>query len=1010
MLSVLNSHKTTEKSTQELLRLIQELKAWLSPTDTTSPASEYRKHLNSHVAGTGEWILDTNQYRRWSDTDEIGDLWIRGIPGSGKSVVAASMVKRLQQRGDAPVLFFFFREIIEANRTPHSLARDFCHGLLDQSPILQSTLERLKEQNKSINNVPFNELWKCLASALAAMPKVYCVIDALDEMEPGHDQFLQDVLNLGRNFPQSIKLILTSRQLPHLEKHLGGSCLVDLRLDRRNVDNDIAIYITKRLESETILTENESVEIKKAICDRGKGLFLYARLVTDQLLQHPSIIVSQLKQLPQDLGSMYSSILQDHASRSQTTAEFQRLVLEFVVRSVRPLRLLEMAAMVDSLPDRGGLSQDQDAKVAIRSTCGPLLEVCEDGVIQIIHHSMTEFLLNRDVSHIQDESGTREFAILDFDIAHENMTRACLNYITRCFAEALDEYIQDPRDYIRALWQRFPFLRYASSHWPFHAFMVSETDEFISFLDAFLKQGPRFTWWATLWDGLDIDVDNNFTTLHLAAHTGLRAYAEHLLLNGADPECRDGYGRTPITHAALEGHAKVVQTLLSYKARYDLVDDDMKNALHYAAKADQSEVVRVLMAEGADPLAAVQKKQQDESGCMRGKWYSYDEGQTALSFTCRLGHLETLNEIQTYIDPLTLRRKALPLAASCGQAEIVSRLLQDDEIRCGINDLHHGDTVLYLAAKSQSSATVQVLLESGADISIASLDKPKENGDTKAYLEEEHERRFTPIHGWAGLSGVKDRGEGNTNEKDREVLQILINAGCDVNTTDHRGRTALFAWNDFQYGPHLKKAIDFVSWLLENGADASIVAMDGETPLHGLGYKPEEQDIVRLLGKAGSNINAARKTDGMTPLHLAGKNRSLMDPQVFAEVNGDFQKQDSEGNTPLHYIVASWSLRGQTAEKWLSLGFSETRNHAGRTPLTEFLWHAVFNENEANSILRIFLEHGADLESRDFDGRTALLTSLSRGARYRSRYLSELLRLGADVKARDFRGKSGKQG
>lgn len=53
-------------------------------------------------------------------------------------------------------------------------------------------------EHASVEEVPFDELWKCFSSALSSMAKVYCVIDALDEMDTGHDTFLADLLNLGR--------------------------------------------------------------------------------------------------------------------------------------------------------------------------------------------------------------------------------------------------------------------------------------------------------------------------------------------------------------------------------------------------------------------------------------------------------------------------------------------------------------------------------------------------------------------------------------------------------------------------------------------------------------------------------------------------------------------------------------------------------------------------------------------------------------------------------------------
>ncbi|KAI9040280.1 ankyrin [Aspergillus affinis] len=999
---------TNVKDHGEPPHVVQEIKTWLSPTDTASPASEYRKHLNSHATGTGEWILETDQFCRWSETDEIGDLWIRGIPGSGKSVVAASMVRRLQQRGDAPVLFFFFREIIEANRTPQSLARDFCHGLLGHSPTLQSMLEKLKSKNRDVQAVPFSELWKCLSLALAAMPKVYCVVDALDEMESGHDQFLQDLLNLGRKSPSSIKLLLTSRQLPHLERHLGGSCLLDLRLDRRNVDRDIATYITQRLESEVNLTEEEAEEIKKAICDRGKGLFLYARLVTDQLLLHPTTIVSQLNQLPDGLGSMYTNVLRDHATRSQTTAEFQRLVLEYIVYSARPLRLLELSTMIDSLPDRGGLSMDQTAKLAIRSTCGPLLEVCEDGVIQIIHHSLTEFLLNRDVSHIQQAATEREFAVLDPQVAHEHIARGCVNYVTFCCISELNQLTKKTFPDPRTLWQRYPFLQYAAKNWPYHAAKFNPTEDFLSFLDAFFDQSATFKSWQTLCIYLKPVEYNDSTPFHVASHSGLHSYVEHLLANGADTEALDGYNRTPLTHAAMQGHAGIVQTLLNHKARYDLVDDDMMAPIHYAAKQNYSEVVRVLLAMGAHPCAPVQAKTPMKSGAYRGTYGNHEKGETPLSYACRLGHFQTFEELQGYVDPSTLRQGFLHLAARHNQPHIVGLLLNHKEVRRGIDDYDDtGSTALYTAAKYQNAEAVQELLENGADFNIRSLDKCLKRD--KSSLPQEMDIQqigFTPVHGWAQLCENDHRRGANCNRK-REVLELLVKAGCDVNATDHKGRTALSAWAEFHSDNINKKTAAFVSALLENGADPSLENLHGGTALHGIKWNTQLEESLNLFVQAGADINVVRKTDGMTPLHIAAKERFALDPMIFARLKADFTKQDLHGNTPVHYVCQNWCRPHvvKHEESWVSLSDLSIRNHAGRAAFSEFLEH--FSGQGQHEDLGLFLKHGANLESRDHRGRTALLTLLSSVTSRRREYIPDLLRLGADVKAKDFQGKSG---
>lgn len=52
---------------------------WLRPTAYCSEESEFKKHLASHLDGTGQWLLDSQTYKDWHDSKENGLLWIRGV-------------------------------------------------------------------------------------------------------------------------------------------------------------------------------------------------------------------------------------------------------------------------------------------------------------------------------------------------------------------------------------------------------------------------------------------------------------------------------------------------------------------------------------------------------------------------------------------------------------------------------------------------------------------------------------------------------------------------------------------------------------------------------------------------------------------------------------------------------------------------------------------------------------------------------------------------------------------
>ena len=133
------------------------IRAWLQPTDYSADSSEYKRHLLSHVPGTSKWTQEP-QYQQWLSSEDEGALWVKAIPGAGKSVIAAHLAFELQKDKNVPVLYFFFRQTIASNRTPHSLLRDWMSQLLGFSPSLQWRLIGYLDRGRSLESVAFDEL------------------------------------------------------------------------------------------------------------------------------------------------------------------------------------------------------------------------------------------------------------------------------------------------------------------------------------------------------------------------------------------------------------------------------------------------------------------------------------------------------------------------------------------------------------------------------------------------------------------------------------------------------------------------------------------------------------------------------------------------------------------------------------------------------------------------------------------------------------------------------------
>ncbi|KAL5588270.1 hypothetical protein FOBRF1_014798 [Fusarium oxysporum] len=395
-----------------------------------------KRHL-----GTAQWIFETQEFKEWMVLNNSAFLHVTGKIGSGKSVLASSVVDKLFENRPPQQFtsFFFLRFDDPSSLDPHTIIRSCLQQLLsaipmaDLRPGLASDIDDCLERNKELN-FALPSLRQLYYHASEAVDTWFIILDGLDEFAPNQQSTLLDFLSrVIDTLPESrsIKILFSSREtssnaiqraFPNCPQLMtGGQCTSD----------DISAFVEDILKEkvkayELVVADPRLLdEIRETIDSKKQGMFLWAFLTIEDMCSRKTDkeIRQALQEIPTDLPATFDRALSRIVEKQNQ--DIAKKAFMWTRAAIQPLTLAQIREALSIEINQRTLHQDDLISGIDRlpTWCESLVYVEEtDNTVHFSHHSIREYLLR---------PGSGKFFNLHIEDASCNQLagEACITYL-----------------------------------------------------------------------------------------------------------------------------------------------------------------------------------------------------------------------------------------------------------------------------------------------------------------------------------------------------------------------------------------------------------------------------------------------------------------------------------------------------------------------------------------------------------------------------------------------------
>jgi hypothetical protein len=222
----------------------REILEWICPGDYSIQHSDY---IDRRQTDTGEWFLQNPRYQEWVQSEQ-STLFCPGMPGAGKTMMAALVIDRLlrsEHEAERPVVFIYCSYKRQNEQSIKHVLSTLLRQVVDIQEVVPSAVQEFCKAHARKRTTPSTqELEQVLRDVTKDFRRMTILIDALDECEARTCRSLLSTIE-GLRTQCKIRFLATSRPLPDIQSH--PALLSKPSLEVRASDNDVELYVRSRV-------------------------------------------------------------------------------------------------------------------------------------------------------------------------------------------------------------------------------------------------------------------------------------------------------------------------------------------------------------------------------------------------------------------------------------------------------------------------------------------------------------------------------------------------------------------------------------------------------------------------------------------------------------------------------------------------------------------------------------------------------------------------------------------